>query len=44
MYPSEEDEEPGCGDGAEVDRGVRGDMSFMSRGRGIVSEEFEAVT
>jgi len=32
----------GCGDGAEVERGVRGDMSLMSRGRGDVSEGFGA--
>lgn len=43
MYTSEEDEEPDCGDEAEVDRGVRGDTSFMSRGREEVSEEFEVM-
>ena len=43
MYASEDDEGLGCGDGAEVERGVRGDMSFMSRGRGDVSEGFRVV-
>lgn len=42
MYASEEDEELGCGDGAEVERGVRGDRSFMSKGREGTSELFKA--
>ena len=43
IYASEDDEGLGCGDGAEVERGVRGDISFMSRGRGEVSEGFRVV-
>ena len=43
MYASEDDEGLGCGDGAEVECGVRGDMSFMSRGRGDVSEGLRVV-
>ena len=43
IYVSEEDEELGCGDGAEVDRGVRGDRSFISNGREEVSEEFNGM-
>ena len=42
MYASEEVEELGCGDDAEVERGVRGDTSFLSRRRGDVSEGFKA--
>lgn len=43
MYASEEDEGPGCGDDVEADRGVRGDMSFMSIGREEMSEGFEVM-
>ena len=38
MYASEDDEGLSCGDGAEVERGVGGDVSFTSRGRENASE------
>ena len=42
IYASEEDDELGCGDGAEVECGVRGDTPSMSIGRGDMSEVFRA--